>query len=673
MGWKEKEAKKLAGKRVLVIGAGGIGCELLKNIALTGFKDIHVIDMDTIDVSNLNRQFLFRREHVGRSKAEVATEAIRQMCPDIKITFDLENIFSKNLNALFPAARNHVNRMCLAAKVPLIESGSAGYLGQVRSIIRDRTECYECVPKPPQEKTFPGCTIRNTPSEHIHCTVWSKHAFNQLFGELDIDDDISPDLTDTGERADGVSNNADAEMPPADGHSGEQSAENGAAQSSSKNGESSEDCNKEKPISTRAWAENVNYDPEKIFDKLFNDDIVYLLRMEHLWRERRAPVPIKRADAVTETMSSSSASASSTKDIDMDTIDVSNLNRQFLFRREHVGRSKAEVATEAIRQMCPDIKITFDLENIFSKNLNALFPAARNHVNRMCLAAKVPLIESGSAGYLGQVWSVAECADVFCESVAALSKRKNALTDNSILHWDKDDEDAMRFVGACANIRATIFGIPRKSLFEIKSMAGNIIPAIATTNAIVAGMVVVEAMKIISEELDKLRVVFINRAPNPRGKILVDQIPFTPNPNCFVCSDKRECFIKLNPEQMTVKALQDKVLKGALNMVAPDVIEATTSRIVISSEEGETADLEAKMLSELSIGNGSMLMCDDFQQKLELKLILAECKTLKGDEFEVLQDSGEVKENVDEESRKRKSMATPEVLDGETAAKRVKL
>ena len=70
--------------RILLIGAGGIGCEVLKALVLTGFRKITLIDLDSIETSNLNRQFLFRAGHVGMSKAETAAKAVERFLPPNK-------------------------------------------------------------------------------------------------------------------------------------------------------------------------------------------------------------------------------------------------------------------------------------------------------------------------------------------------------------------------------------------------------------------------------------------------------------------------------------------------------------------------------------------------------------------------------------------------------------
>lgn len=183
----------LESSKVLVIGAGGLGCELLKNLALSGFKDIHVIDMDTIDVSNLNRQFLFRASDVGKYKAEVAAAFVERRVPGVKITPYNGKIQDKDEDYYMQfkiiicgldsiEARRWINATLvdmvdeenMESLKPLIDGGTEGFKGQARVIIPTMSSCIECqLSMHAPRAAVPLCTLATIPRQPQHCIEWA--------------------------------------------------------------------------------------------------------------------------------------------------------------------------------------------------------------------------------------------------------------------------------------------------------------------------------------------------------------------------------------------------------------------------------------------------------------------------------------------------------------------
>ncbi|GLA35323.1 E1 ubiquitin-activating protein uba2 [Aspergillus niger] len=506
-------ARRIKESRVLLVGAGGIGCELLKNLLLSGFGEIHIIDLDTIDLSNLNRQFLFRFEHIKKPKALVAKEVAHKFQPSAKLEAYHANIKDDQFNVdwfatfdvVFNAldnldARRHVNRMCLAANVPLVESGTTGFNGQVQVIKKGVTECYDCNSKE-VPKSFPVCTIRSTPSQPIHCIVWAKsYLFPELFG---ISEDDSSEFD----------HSEDAE-----------------------NSEEIENLRREAQA-LKEIRQSMGSDEfaQKVFEKVFQEDIDRLRGMEDMWMTRDPPEPLD-------------------------------------FHKLQQESSNIEPVVS-----CNDQK----------------------------------------------VWTLAEDFVVFKDSLDRLSKRLKTLQDTTksdvkpILVFDKDDVDTLDFVAATANLRATIFKIDPKSKFDTKQMAGNIIPAIATTNAMTASLCVLQAYKVLRGEYDQAKMVFLERS----GVRAINSDSLQPpNPNCPVCS-VTHARLKIDPQRATLNNLVQDILRSQLGYGEEFSINTELGTIY----DPDLEDNLPKKLTDIGVKNESFITVideEDDQPRVNLELIV---------------------------------------------------
>ena len=249
---KAPEGNEKDDSSIVVMGAGGIGCEVLKTLFLRGFHDFTVIDRDNIEVTNLNRQLLFSSKDVGRGKAEVSTEVLRCAMDrgafytslfqanqgefteakrqiryhhgDIErfcvskhdfscFTDELSQSHDRSINALDGKrlcvsaldnvpTRQFINRICCEASVPIIESGVSGLNGQVQPICSCcGSACYDCHGiKRSQQQSFAVCTVHARPTKVLHCIHYAQqlHAFllQALCGESSVAEEEKSEFDD---------------------------------------------------------------------------------------------------------------------------------------------------------------------------------------------------------------------------------------------------------------------------------------------------------------------------------------------------------------------------------------------------------------------------------------------------------------------------------------------
>jgi len=448
----------ISNMKLFLVGAGALGCEFLKSFAMIGAScgggKVLVTDMDRIEISNLNRQFLFRQTDVGSSKSQVAARAAKAMNADLKVdamevrvgpdteeTFD--DAFWDSLDCVVNAldniqARMYVDSRCVWFSKPLLESGTLGTKANVQVVLPKMTQSYGDSQDPPEE-SIPLCTVKHFPNAIEHTIEWAREAFEQLFVETPREGNSFLEDPESYLR----------KLPTT-----------GSGTSQVQRLRSLQHMLDKRTMAFDAYAEYAVME----FQEKFHDSIVQLLHtfpLDHVTSEgtkfwsgpKRPPAPIK-----------------------FDANDA--LHVDFLLAAA----------------------------NLYAASLGVPENRDRTAVAKMAAAVKVPdfrpremKIKVDDKDTSGEA-----CIDddaLARKLTAEMSEKVKSLKvtpDLRPAEFEKDDDSNfhIQFIAAAANLRARNYKIQEVDFLKVKMTAGKIIPAIATTTAMVTGLVSAELLKI---------------------------------------------------------------------------------------------------------------------------------------------------------------------------------
>lgn len=168
----EEGQEKLKSAKVLVIGAGGLGCPILQYLAPAGVGTIGIVDFDTIEIHNLHRQILYTEEQLGLSKANTAKATIEKLNPLITVSAFEEKLTAENASRIIAefdivvdgsdnfSTRYLVNDTCVTLGKPLVYGSILGFEGQLAVFNHQGSKnLRDLFPEPPNPKDVPNCSF----------------------------------------------------------------------------------------------------------------------------------------------------------------------------------------------------------------------------------------------------------------------------------------------------------------------------------------------------------------------------------------------------------------------------------------------------------------------------------------------------------------------------------